>query len=179
MHNELLNSPIFENIDAEHLKKFLSVCSKKIQIKRADILCRQYELGDSMYLLESGKLEILIDTPTDKTDTENVSRIIANIESGAVIGEMCVFGQKKRSATIRASEDAELYVIEGKVFRQLIQAQEIGALLISYNIAKLLSQRLMNANEFIRQLDKKYDRPEFKSELEYYRERFFDESLFN
>lgn len=174
----LEKSPLFAGLHEEHLREFFTNFSKETFIRENDILCEQGEIGDTMYLLVSGKLDILIPNKLD----ENEDNCIAVIESGAVIGELCVFGQKKRSATIRAAEDSILIEISGIEFRQYLAEEKIWALKISLNIAKILSLRLLQANEFIYKL---YQKSTFKeaedtqSELETYRQRFFDESLFN
>jgi CRP/FNR family cyclic AMP-dependent transcriptional regulator len=169
MHKNLRNSLIFEGLDKSFIENFLSE-SKVIALKKGQYLWHENEVGNSMYLLESGSLDVLLG-PDEIT--------ISKIESGAVIGEMCVFGQKKRSATVRVAEEVKLYFIDGKQFRERIQASDAGHLMMSFNIAKMLCDRLVYANEFIQKLQNMVEKPAMKSEFEHYRQIFSNDSLFN
>ncbi len=165
---DLHNSLLFEGVEKKYVDEFLNIFSHELNIKKGEVLVRQNDVGDVMYLLKNGKLEVLLDQDLNASGGRP---FVATIESGAVIGEMCVFGQKKRSATITAAENSTLQTIEGQKFRDLIHAKHVGILLISYNISQMLCQRLVNANDFIRKLNQSNE-PGVKSEIERYRQRF-------
>lgn len=167
------HSPIFEGVDQKYIDQFLASLPDPVHIKASEYLWRQQDTGDSMYLLNSGKMEVLLNS-SDKQEES----VIATIESGAVIGEVCVLGEKYRSASIRAAEDSELWVIDGKKFQEKVREKDPAVLIICYNIAKLLTQRLIAANNFISKIQKMSDKV-VKSEIETYRQRFYEESLFN
>lgn len=97
-----------------------------------------------MYIIESGELEVEFDSDSNGTKPH-----LASLKEGSVIGELCVFGQQKRSASIHALVNSRLLVIEGEEFRIRIYTKELDALLISYNIAKLLSERLINTDSLL------------------------------
>lgn len=172
-NHDIRHSLLFENVDKQYVEEFLASLPK-LSYKKGGYLWRQGDSGNSMYLLEKGKLEVVLEMKDRREE------VIAIIESGAVIGELCVFGQKKRTAGIRASEDSQVYEVDGEVFRQRVKDKEMDVLLISFNIAKLLSDRLTAASDFIRKLQEIPEKsPSIKSELERYRARFSHESLFN
>lgn len=173
MAKNIRDSLLFEGIDAKYVDEFLASLPKPIHLKKDEFLWRQGDPGHSMYLLKTGRLHVLVSNPGEE------DKMIATIDSGAVIGEVCVFGQTTRSATICAVKDSELLCIDGKNFQQKIAQQDVGVLLMSYNVAKILTQRLMMANDFIRTLHQLADKAIVKSELEHYRQRFNQESLFN
>lgn len=137
----LHESFLFEGVDEQYVDKFLQDC-ERIHLKKDEFLFHKDEIGDSMYVVEAGQLEILLDekNPNKSLHTMN----IPFIESGTIIGELCVFGQQKRSASIRALKDSTLLKIEGEDFRIRIYSRELDALLICYNIARILSQRLIS-----------------------------------
>jgi CRP/FNR family transcriptional regulator, cyclic AMP receptor protein len=174
MAKNIRDNLLFHGVDAATIEKFLSSLPPPEHLKKGQFLWRQNDPGHSMYLLKSGGLEVLIAKAPGESET-----VIAHIEAGAVIGEVCVFGEKFRSASIRASEDAELLQIDGEAFIRKVHERDPAALLMSYNVARLLTQRLIMANDFIRNLQQIQDKAVVKSEVEHYRERFFQESLFN
>jgi CRP/FNR family cyclic AMP-dependent transcriptional regulator len=173
MAKNICDSLLFAGIDAKYVDEFLASLPEPVHLKKGKCLWRQGEKGHSMYLLKTGKLNVLVSSPGEE------EKVIATIEAGAVIGEVCVFGQVARSATACAAEDSELLCIDGEKFRQQVQQKDVGVLLMSYNVAKILTQRLIMANDFIRNLHQMADKAVVKSELEHYRQRFFQESLFN
>ena len=174
MAKDIRDSLLFEGIDADYVEEFLSSLPEPTRLTKGQFLWRQGDPGNSMYLLKKGKMDVLIHSRLG-----DVEQTIASIETGAVIGEVCVFGEKTRSASIKASLDSELLMIEGEKFRESVRNYEVGVLLMCYNVARLLTQRLIAANDFIRKIPLMTDRPGIKSELEEYRQRFFHESLFN
>lgn len=169
MEKNLKKSLLFSGLDENFIENFLKQ-SKSILLKKGEYLWRENEVGNSMYLLEKGVLEVLLGPD---------EIVVSKIEKGAIIGEMSVFGQRKRSATAKVAEDAKLYFIDGAQFRERIQAKDVGYLLISFNIAKMLCDRLVYANEFIQKLQQVVEKPAMKSELEHYRQIFSNDSLFN
>ena len=173
-HN-IRESLLFAGVDRQYVEKFISLLPKKT-FKKDAFLWHQGDTGKSMYLLESGKLEVILENASSPYS------VIAVIEAGAVIGELCVFGQGSRTASIRAAEDSVLLEVDGDKFCERVHNKDLDVLLISFNIARLLSDRLAVSNQFIRKLHEISDSekaPVIKSELERYRERFVSESLFN
>ncbi|MBS0350431.1 MAG: cyclic nucleotide-binding domain-containing protein [Proteobacteria bacterium] len=173
MAKNIRENLLFEGLKQEEVEEFLSSLPEPMRLKKGEMLWRQNDPGNSMHLLVSGKMEVLI--KSKNTD----DAVIAVIEAGAVIGEVCVFGQRIRSATVRAAADSELLVVDGQKFEQRILQRDTIALRMSYNVAKLLTHRLIMANDLISNLQKISDKTVVKSEVEHYRQRFFDESLFN
>jgi CRP-like cAMP-binding protein len=132
---------LFKGVDEKYLDSFLSGC-EIIELKKGEFLFHQNEIGDAMYVIESGELEVMLDH--DITGSE--SKVVETLKSGALIGELCVFGHQKRSASICAVVNSRLLKIEGEDFRVRLYSKELDALLICYNIAKLLADRLCATN---------------------------------
>jgi|GEM_PF-3943506 len=174
MAKDIRDNLLFDGVDRRYVDEFLASLPPPIHLTKGDYLWRQDDSGHSMHLLKSGKLDVLIHYHQGEEEI-----LVAHIEAGAVLGEVCVFGEKTRSASIRAAEDAELLTIDGEFFLQKVHNKDPSVLLMSYNVAKLLTQRLITANSFIRKIHAMSDRPAVESELEHYRQRFFYESLFN
>ena len=128
---------LFEGIDEHYVDSFLSDCTE-ISLKKNAFLFEKDDVGDEMYILLNGCVEILF----NKKETPGPDIKLHITKPGSVIGELCVFGQRTRSASIRAIENSQLLKISGEEFRIRIYAKELDAMLICYNIAKVLSERL-------------------------------------
>ncbi len=83
-------------------------------LKSNQTLFKEGDPSDGMYLLRSGTLEVCLEK-----DEKTV--ILATIESGGMIGEMALFDQKPRSATVRAKGDAEVTLISNADFKGLMK----------------------------------------------------------
>lgn len=74
-----------------------------VVIKRNQLLFREGDPTDSLYLLESGRIRVFIQNASGQEIT------IASLEAGSIIGEMTLFGEMTRSASCSAeSEEASL-----------------------------------------------------------------------
>lgn len=147
-HIKLQKSALFEGVDEQYVEDFLSH-GERVAIKKGEFLFHQDERGDNMYFVESGKLEVLVKGKSHEGKSDDNEMILTLLEKGAVMGELCVFGQKTRSASVQALEDSTLIKVEGEDFRIRIYSKELDALLICYNIAKVLSERLMFTNQLL------------------------------
>ncbi len=139
---DLHNCMLFKGIDEKYVDEFLENC-EEVELSQGAFLFHQNEIGDSMYIVEEGELQIILEHNSTGS-TSHEEQVIGVLKSGALFGELCVFGQLKRAASIRALVDCRLLKIEGEDFRIRIYSKDLDALLICYNIAKLLSQRFIN-----------------------------------
>jgi CRP-like cAMP-binding protein len=95
--------------------------------------------GDTMFQVVSGALEVqkLIDGRT---------KVVATLGAGAVFGEMSVFNNEPRSATVRAHQECVLLEVERDDLRPLLE----GNPQLVERLAKLISERrahLSNLNQ--------------------------------
>ena len=85
---------------AEHKRNF----------KSGETIMQQGDKGNSAYIIESGRVDILIDTPDGET------KYVGSRGEGAMIGEMAILDDSPRTATVRAAEDCELLEITKEDF---------------------------------------------------------------
>jgi CRP-like cAMP-binding protein len=75
-----------------------------------DIIFREGDIGDCMYVIQSGTVRL-----TRKTASGEIT--IATLQKGEIFGEMALFDRQPRSATAVASGDARvLSVDKNKLF---------------------------------------------------------------
>ena len=73
--------------------------------KAGEIIMRQGDLGESAYIIEAGRVEILIEKGDGKTQS------LGTRGAGTMIGEMAIMDNSPRTATIKAIEDCTLLEI--------------------------------------------------------------------
>lgn len=102
-----------------------------------EIICKEGEKGDLMYVVQSGRVEITKMTPSGELN-------ITILEKGEILGEMALFGKMPRSATARASGSARVLSIDKKKLFQTINRDPTLVLKIldsmSHRIKKLTDE---------------------------------------
>ena len=78
-----------------------------------EIIIRQGEVGHCMYVIQDGKVEVLIES-----DGKEIQ--VAVREQGDFIGEMAIFERDVRSATVRAVGSARVLTIDKRNFLRRI-----------------------------------------------------------
>ncbi len=110
----LLGATLFEPMTAEERYDIARLMSDR-RLEDGDILCRQGDQGDEMYVIVGGEIEIIKSTPAHPD-----GEIIAVAGQGDAIGELSVLASQPRSATMRARGNVRLLAIWGPAFRDLV-----------------------------------------------------------
>ncbi|ARU40478.1 hypothetical protein CCB80_04710 [Armatimonadetes bacterium Uphvl-Ar1] len=71
---------------------------------------------------------------------------IARLQKGALVGEIALFGESERSATVISDGDSQLIRISANKLNQLMNEQPQIGLQILRNIGRTLCQRLRSSN---------------------------------
>jgi CRP-like cAMP-binding protein len=111
----LQGSDLFENQPDEVLRAILAQGHFEA-FGPGDVVFRQGDQGDRLYIVKSGVLEIL-SQPADATE----AHVIAYLGTGEVLGELALLTGSPRSASVRSPERAELLVLEKTVFLDLMR----------------------------------------------------------
>jgi branched-chain amino acid transport system substrate-binding protein len=97
----LKNVNIFSFMDDKELF-ILAKRVEQLEFNLGEVIIRQYDEGDSMYLLVDGELSVFV-----RKSHQDMNEIkVAEINSGQFFGEMSLLTGDSRSATIVANNDA-------------------------------------------------------------------------
>jgi len=102
---------------------------------KGEIIVRQGEIGDCMFAIQRGKLEVLLNGPQGEVRT-------AVLREGDIFGEMAVFDREVRSASVRALEEATVLTVDKKTFLRRIQEDPS----LAFNLVKMMSGRIRRLN---------------------------------
>jgi CRP-like cAMP-binding protein len=97
-----------------------------------DEIIRQGNAGESMYVVQSGRVEVV--QKTESGDEQH----LAFLEAGNFFGEMSVFEKEVRSATVRAAGEARVLKIDKKTLLRRIREDP----LLAVNLLKTMSHRI-------------------------------------
>ena len=96
-----------------------------------EIIVRQGEAGDGLFVIQEGQLEIL----SENAGRETRLRVAGK---GELIGEMAVFDRQVRSATVRALGEARVLTVDRKNFLRRIDEDPS----LAFRIVETMSRRI-------------------------------------
>ncbi|MDR1430146.1 MAG: Crp/Fnr family transcriptional regulator [Spirochaetaceae bacterium] len=114
----------------------------EMNFEKGEIIFREGDLGDRMYILKSGNVEL-------KKKVEKGEVVLKTISKPSeFFGEMALIDHRPRSASAIATVDTALLSIDGHSFEKMIVSNGNFAL----KIIKILSERIRNSNQHLEEL---------------------------
>ena len=132
--------PVFSDLSDSYKNMLLSISQKKT-LDAGEVLCREGDESNAIFILLVGKLSVKI----------TKSATVATINPIGTIGEMGVFTGETRSATVEAMEKSALLAIRADDINMLIQKEPLLGLIIMRKVIKILAQRIQDHNIRIRE----------------------------
>ncbi len=142
MNDFLRQIPLLSGLDDYALERLVAM-SQEIQLKPGDFLIREGELGDSMYIIVEGKLQV-----RKKTGDSEV--VLAERGKGEVIGEMSVLDQAPRLASVIALTDTRALQIDQETFMALLDWSPSAA----RAVLRTFAQRIRSTQATLQQREK-------------------------
>ncbi len=136
---------IFEGLSVSELAAIASV-TEEMDCRKDEFVIKEGEAGETMFLIINGTVSVL------KGVGEEASREIelARIGVGDYFGEMALFEDAVRSASIKASEDSRFLVLHKQEFTEIVREYPQIAL----HICKALSGRMRELHEKLQNYEK-------------------------
>ena len=109
--------------------------------KDGEIIVHQGDVGDSMFVIQEGQVEVLMETDGEVTRLR-VAR------EGEFMGEMAIFEKENRSATLRALGEVRILTIDKKNFLRRVHEDPS----LAFRIAQTMSSRIRELSDEIARL---------------------------
>src|SRR5919199_1241285 len=130
------NVPVFEAMGPEDLRRVAEVAVPR-RFASGQVIFREGDSSDTCYVVRTGHARAV----RENTDGRTIA--LAHFGPGDIFGELAMFDDERRSATVEALDDLEAIAIAGSDMRRLLREHaDIGVKLV---IA--LGRRLREANE--------------------------------
>jgi predicted RND superfamily exporter protein len=129
----LEKSPLFAGMSRREIKKAV-LLSSMAEFEAGSNIITEGEQGSAMYMLLSGSAEVTLG-----------GKLIKRLSQGDVFGEVGYIGASRRIATVRATEDVELIVLDAATARQGTLMHPFVSNKLSLNVSRILGQRLAEA----------------------------------
>lgn len=147
---------IFNGLGDEQIARFEGVIKKK-RFPAGEIIFDEGDVGDSIYLLIDGQVEInqALTLQLGKGDYDTREKAIINLSSDihAVFGEMSLLGSDdKRTAAVKAITDCEMGVIMKDDFFTICESDPDMGYTVMKNVASMVTDNLIKANQNVLKL---------------------------
>jgi CRP-like cAMP-binding protein len=103
--------------------------------RNGETIVRQGEVGDCMYVIEAGEVEVVHESGDEETR-------LAVLGAGDFFGEMAVFDRAQRSATVRALGDVQALTIDKTTFLRRISQDPT----LAFRVVQKMSHRIRELN---------------------------------
>jgi CRP/FNR family cyclic AMP-dependent transcriptional regulator len=132
----LARVPMFSTLDAEHLERIADLAVPRA-FEPGQVVFREGDASDTCYIVRSGRARATREHSGGRTIT------LATFGPGDVFGELALFEDERRSATIEAIERTSVVAVLGPDMRRLM-IEHPG---ISARLVIALGRRLRETNE--------------------------------
>jgi len=136
--------PIFADLDDVTIQKIGSVGFSK-KYSKDEIIFREDDPGSAMFVILTGKVKVV------RTSNDGREVILTILSQYDFFGEMALLDGLSRSASVIATEESELFIIQREEFLNLLKLHPE----ISINLWQELTQRLRAADLKIKSLSLK------------------------
>jgi len=132
--------PLFASLSDDAAHELMTLLKSRA-VTAGTSLFRAGELGDAMYLIQSGRVRIAVH------DAEGKEIVLAELAQGDFFGEMAIIDGKQRSADAAVIEDAHLTVLSRENFLRFINSNPGVAL----EMLSAVFQRLRHTDKMLQQ----------------------------
>jgi CRP-like cAMP-binding protein len=112
----LASIPFFAEVLTGQELDLLAAGAKPVSFGRGDMLIREHDLGDSLFVVASGKVAVTI-------DDDHRDRTVRILGPGEIVGEMSMMTGAPRAATVTATGPVTALEIAKAVLETLFAAE--------------------------------------------------------
>jgi CRP/FNR family transcriptional regulator len=128
--------PVFEALGDEDLVRVADVAVRR-SLHPGEVVFREGDQSDTCYIVRTGRTRAVREHPDGRSIT------LANFGPGDIFGELAMFDDERRSATVETLEDTEVIAILGVDMRRLLRRHPD----IAVKLIASLGRRLRQTNE--------------------------------
>lgn len=126
----LRSVPVLAGLSDEQREQ-LAEQGREVTLSAGDWLLREGEEGETMYVIRSGRLDIVNEGAPET--------LVRTLRRGEVVGELALLNAGRRTLSVKASRDAEVLEFSRTQFEQLIRKEPGFAVALTRSMAAQLA----------------------------------------
>ena len=131
----LRSIPMFAKVDPSKLK-LLAFASEYLQFEDGEDLCREGDHADTVFLVDQGEVDVI-------AHVGGSDLAVAKLGRHALVGEMAIFRNTTRSATLRARGHVGVLSLSGDMFVRMVTENPDAAMVVM----RILSEKIAQATQ--------------------------------
>ena len=131
--------PLFRGLEPTEIARFLEM-AENVEAHPGDVIIAQGEPGDGLYVIAAGAFDVV-------RESRHTPQVIASLQSLSNFGEMSLFEEKLRSATVICRTEGRLKRFPRDRFHALLDSGDPTAYRITRNILGILARRLAKIDD--------------------------------
>ncbi len=137
--NFLKEVNLFDGLDNQVLNQLFRLGLVQ-NFKKNDLVIRENQPGGNLHILINGKAEVV------KAVKGSKGKSLARLDRGSVFGEMSVFDGAPYSASIRALDNCDIFIVRGSDFEKFLKENPVAGHEIFRSLIRSISNRLRRTN---------------------------------
>lgn len=133
---------VFKDLAEPHLAA-LALRLRERRLQKGEVLFREGDRGDELYLIRAGTVVI------SKPVLGRVEQVLARLGPGEFFGEMSLFDQAPRSATVQAETDALLLCLDRQSLQRFVEASPRAAAAFFFQMVQVFTARLRESGNLV------------------------------
>lgn len=109
----LAETELLRGLDDEALGELVPEL-EHVRLQGGQLLLRQGEVGDCLYIVAYGRLRVVAERP------DGSEQLVGEVARGDTVGEVALLTGEPRNVTVRAARDSELYRLAANAFDRLL-----------------------------------------------------------
>lgn len=126
------------------------VAWKRRRLKAGESVIKKGEIGKTLFFVEEGCVRILGDAEIG--DNRKISPGLCDLNSGAIFGDICLFGSHQRTASVVALSDVVLLEIDSEMLSIFLDEHPQQGYYFLKSLFQVMADRLKLANDRIENL---------------------------
>lgn len=135
----LQKSRLFDNLLPEEVE-MLGELTVLRRYKPGDVVFEKDDVGDSLFIIVDGEVDV------EHPQGNGPAKKLATLGAPEFFGEMSLIDKEYRSASVRARTECALLQLSNENIHSFSKVYREGFTWLVVNIARVLSQRLRDAN---------------------------------
>jgi CRP/FNR family cyclic AMP-dependent transcriptional regulator len=142
--------PIFQGLDDSQIGKIMSM-AKRVELAQGAVLMEEGEEGDTLYIIREGEVEVskALTLPLGGGKTSPTEKALrrCGAQDRAIFGELSLFDQPARSATVRCLTNCSFYALGREEFLKFCDENPHIGYVVFKNLARMVCDRLRKTSE--------------------------------